>query len=56
VTVEVGTERFQARARITSGEERDRLFKLQADKMNIFNDYQKKTARQIPVVVLERIN
>jgi deazaflavin-dependent oxidoreductase (nitroreductase family) len=56
VTVEVGTERFQARARITSGEERERLFKLQADKMGIFNDYQKKTTRQIPVVVFERIN
>ncbi|MBV8055160.1 MAG: nitroreductase family deazaflavin-dependent oxidoreductase [Deltaproteobacteria bacterium] len=56
VTVEVGAERFQARARITSGEERDRLFKLQADKMNIFYDYQKKTTRQIPVVVLERVN
>jgi deazaflavin-dependent oxidoreductase (nitroreductase family) len=56
VTVEVGTERFQARARITSGEERERLFKLQADKMGIFYDYQKKTTRQIPVVVLERSN
>ena len=56
VTVEVGTERFQARARITSGEERERLFKLQADKMNVFYDYQKKTSRQIPVVVLERVN
>jgi len=54
VTVEVGTEKFQAQARITSGEERDRLFKLQADKMAIFYDYQKKTTRQIPVVVLER--
>jgi deazaflavin-dependent oxidoreductase (nitroreductase family) len=56
VIVEVGTERFQARARITSGEERERLFKLQADKMGIFYDYQKKTTRQIPVVVLEQIN
>jgi deazaflavin-dependent oxidoreductase (nitroreductase family) len=56
VTVEVGTERFQARAHIASGEERERLFKLQADKMNIFNDYQKKTTRQIPAVVLERVN
>jgi deazaflavin-dependent oxidoreductase (nitroreductase family) len=54
VTVEVGAEKFQARARITSGEERDRLFKLQADKMAIFYDYQKKTTRQIPVVVFER--
>ena len=56
VTVEMGAERFQARARITSGEERERLFKLQADKMGIFYDYQKKTTRQIPVVVFERIN
>ena len=56
VTVEVGAERFQARARIASGEERERLFKLQADKLNIFYDYQKKTSRQIPVVVLERAN
>jgi deazaflavin-dependent oxidoreductase (nitroreductase family) len=56
VTVEVGTQRFEARARIVSGEERDRLFKLQADRMNIFYDYQKKTTRQIPVVVLERVN
>ena len=55
-TVEVGTERFQARARIATGEERERLFKHQADKINIFYDYQKKTTRQIPVVVLERLN
>jgi deazaflavin-dependent oxidoreductase (nitroreductase family) len=56
VTVELGTERFQARARVISGEERERLFKLQADKIAIFYDYQKKTTRQIPVVVLERVN
>jgi deazaflavin-dependent oxidoreductase (nitroreductase family) len=56
VTLEVGAERFQARARITSGEERERLFKLQADKIGIFYDYQKKTPRQIPVVVFERAN
>ena len=56
VTVEVGAERYQARARITSGEERERLFKLQADKIGIFYDYQKKTARQIPVVVLEPVS
>jgi deazaflavin-dependent oxidoreductase (nitroreductase family) len=55
VTIELGSERFQARAKVTSGEERDRLYKNQAAQMDIFNDYQKKTARQIPVVVLERI-
>jgi deazaflavin-dependent oxidoreductase (nitroreductase family) len=55
VTIELGSERFQARAKVTSGEERDRLYKNQAAQMDIFNDYQKKTTRQIPVVVLERI-
>jgi deazaflavin-dependent oxidoreductase (nitroreductase family) len=55
VTIEAGSERFQARAVVTAGAERERLFKLQADKMPIFYDYQKKTDRQIPVVVLERI-
>jgi deazaflavin-dependent oxidoreductase (nitroreductase family) len=56
VTIELGPERFEARARITSGPERERLYKNQAAQMDIFNDYQKKTTRQIPVVVLERIN
>src|SRR5271155_512682 len=55
VTVEVGGDRYQARAVVTSGAERQRLFDAQAAKMPVFNDYQKKTERQIPVVVLERI-
>ncbi len=55
VTVEVGSERFQARGVVTTGEERQRLFNTQADKIPIFHDYQKKTTRQIPVVVFERI-
>jgi deazaflavin-dependent oxidoreductase (nitroreductase family) len=54
-TVELGSERFQAKATVTSGEERQRLYKNQAAQMEIFDDYQKKTTRQIPVVVLERI-
>ena len=56
VTVELGSERFQARAVVTMGEERQRLFNTQADKIPIFHDYQKKTTRQIPVVVFERIS
>lgn len=56
VTVEVGSDRYQARAIVTSGAERQRLFDAQAAKMPVFSDYQKKTERQIPVVVLERIN
>ena len=56
VTVEVGNDRYEARAIVTSGTERQRLFDAQAAKMPIFNDYQKKTTREIPVVVLERVN
>jgi deazaflavin-dependent oxidoreductase (nitroreductase family) len=54
VTIEVGSERFQAHARVAQGEERDRLFAAQAALMPGFAEYQRKTTRQIPVVVLER--
>ena len=49
VTVEVGSERFDATAVVTSGEERDRLWQRFP-----FPEHQDKTARQIPVVALER--
>lgn len=55
-TIELGTESFKVRATIPEGEERDRLFNQQAAIMPGFADYQKKTTRQIPVVVLERID
>ena len=55
VTVELGKEKYQAKATVTAGAERDRLFKQQADLLPIFNDYQKKTTRRIPVIVLDRI-
>jgi deazaflavin-dependent oxidoreductase (nitroreductase family) len=55
VTVEVGGERFQARARVTEGAERQRLFEAQAALMPNFAEYQHRTSRQIPVIVLERI-
>ncbi|HEY6420652.1 MAG TPA: nitroreductase family deazaflavin-dependent oxidoreductase [Candidatus Binataceae bacterium] len=54
-TIELGTERFQAKAVITSGSERERLFNAQATAMPAFAGYQKNTTRQIPVVVLERV-
>jgi deazaflavin-dependent oxidoreductase (nitroreductase family) len=54
VTVELGTERFQAQARVTEGEERDRLYDAMAEQMSFFAEYQRKTERRIPLVVLER--
>ena len=54
VTVELGTETFKARAELPDGDERDRLYAQQAETMPAFNEYQQKTTRRIPVVVLER--
>ena len=54
VTLEVGTEKFQATATIAEGAERDRLYEKQAEAMPAFNDYEAKTVRVIPVVDLER--
>ena len=55
VTVEVGTEKYQARAVQVAGAERQRLFAAQAKIMPFFNDYQAKTKREIPLFTLKRI-
>jgi deazaflavin-dependent oxidoreductase (nitroreductase family) len=55
VTVEIGTETFQARATTAEEPERTRLYDQQAALMPGFAEYQQKTTRQIPVVVLERL-
>jgi deazaflavin-dependent oxidoreductase (nitroreductase family) len=53
VEVQVGDRTFPAMARTASGEERRRLWGLMADIYPPYDDYQRKTAREIPVVVLE---
>ncbi len=55
VTVEVGTERFEADATVITGEERDRLYSQHAAKYPGFAEYQQKTSRTIPVVALRRV-
>lgn len=55
MTLEVGEETFQARASVPQGEERDRIFAEFFERMPGFGEYQKSTSRQIPVVLLERI-
>ena len=54
VTVEVGSETFEARATIAGGAERDELYAKQAAIMPNFAEYQAKTTRKIPVIVLTR--
>lgn len=54
VSVEVGTEAFEARATVVEGAERDELYAKQAAIMPNFAEYQTKTTRKIPVIVLTR--
>jgi deazaflavin-dependent oxidoreductase (nitroreductase family) len=54
VSVEVGTESFEARATVVEGAERDELYAKRVAVMPNFAEYQAKTTRTIPVVVLTR--
>jgi len=52
VTIEVGTDTIGVRAEEATGEERDRLFQAQTERSPQFAEYQSKTERVIPVIVL----
>ena len=53
-TIEVGAEEIPVRARDAQGEERERLWRRMAEVWPDYESYQRRTDRQIPVVVLER--
>jgi deazaflavin-dependent oxidoreductase (nitroreductase family) len=52
VTIEVGTETLPVLAEEATGEERDRLFRAQAERIPTFGEYEERTDRTIPVMVL----
>jgi len=52
VTVEAGNETFQARAAVAEEPERTRLYNKMVEMMPGFDDYRRKTTRNIPVIVL----
>lgn len=52
-TIEVGTQTVPVRARVTEGEERERIWTTQKERYPGFAEYEAKTSRQIPVVLLE---
>ncbi len=51
-TIEVGTETIPVHAEEARGEERDRLYRTQAERVPAFAEYEQKTERTIPVIVL----
>ena len=54
VDVQIKGEKFHAHPHTAEGEERERLWKQMTAVWPDYDEYQKKTTRDIPVVVLER--
>jgi deazaflavin-dependent oxidoreductase (nitroreductase family) len=55
VSVQVGPDRFDARARVLEGDDRDALWASIVEETPQMKTYQDATERQIPVIVLERV-
>ena len=53
-SIEVGTETIKVKARVVDGDERDTIWNEQKEDYPNFAEYEQKTTREIPVVVLER--
>ena len=52
--VQIGDDRFAARARVATREEKPQLWQTMTAAWPAYDEYQQKTDREIPVVVLER--
>jgi deazaflavin-dependent oxidoreductase (nitroreductase family) len=55
VTVEIGDDRYQARATPATGAEYTHLWTMIKDSYPFFADHEAKANRTIPVVILERV-
>jgi deazaflavin-dependent oxidoreductase (nitroreductase family) len=56
VSVEIDRETFPARARVTEGAERQRLFEMLKGVIPMLEETQAKTTRQLPIAILERLD
>jgi deazaflavin-dependent oxidoreductase (nitroreductase family) len=54
VTVQIGPEIFRAAASIVTGDERTRLWNVVTDHISSYESFERRTSREIPVVVLTR--
>jgi deazaflavin-dependent oxidoreductase (nitroreductase family) len=52
-SIEIGTERRNVKARVAEGDERTRIWEKQKTDRPTFADYEGRTTRMIPVVILE---
>jgi deazaflavin-dependent oxidoreductase (nitroreductase family) len=56
VSVEVGDDTRKVTARVAEGDERERIWTRQKDLVPGFADYEQRTTRQIPVIILEPVD
>jgi deazaflavin-dependent oxidoreductase (nitroreductase family) len=54
--VQIGSEQWKVKAREVEGDERERLWQLMVGLWPSYAEYQKKTSRRLPVLVLERVS
>jgi deazaflavin-dependent oxidoreductase (nitroreductase family) len=55
VRIQIGAEEFEAVARPATSEERPRLWEAMVGIWSHYRGYQRKTPREIPVVIIERV-
>jgi len=55
VTAEIGTRTVELTARVAEGQEREQIWSAQKAAYPGFADYERKTSRQIPVIILEPV-
>jgi deazaflavin-dependent oxidoreductase (nitroreductase family) len=55
VRAEIGTQTVELTARVAAGETRERIWSAQKSAYPGFADYEQKTTRQIPVVILDPV-
>jgi deazaflavin-dependent oxidoreductase (nitroreductase family) len=55
VEVQLKADKFRARARTATPQEKPEMWKTMTATWPAYDDYQRKTSREIPVVVLERL-
>ena len=55
VDVQIWGDRFSARARVASAEEKPEMWQQMTDHWPAYDEYQENADREIPVVILERI-
>ena len=55
VELQVKGDKFAGRARLATAEEKPRLWKIMMEHWPYYDDYQARTERDIPLVVIERV-